>query len=154
MRKYRTPCGGSNSESGWTHHETVRRRKDGELIDVSNSYSPIKDAAGDVVGSAVITHSDVTERKRAEREIHQRERQITTDCGQRAGIDRSLGPEQRFKFVNKPYAERLESTLGNLSGEVFKRCSETKRMQCLSRTFNRCSKASESSTKPYCPIAS
>lgn len=51
------------------HFETVRQRKDGTRIDVSVSYSPIKDADGLVIGTAVITR-DVTARKRAEDDAH------------------------------------------------------------------------------------
>lgn len=46
------------------HFETVRRRKDGELIHLSLSYSPIKDARGRVVAVSTIGR-DITERKKA-----------------------------------------------------------------------------------------
>jgi PAS domain S-box-containing protein len=49
------------------HLETVRRRKDGTLIDVSLTISPIKDKNGVVIGASKIAR-DITERKRAERE--------------------------------------------------------------------------------------
>ena len=45
--------------------ETVRSAKDGTRIDVSVSVSPIKSAAGDVLGASVVAH-DITERKKAE----------------------------------------------------------------------------------------
>jgi len=51
-----------------THFETVRRRKDGSLIDVSLTISPIHDANGRIVGASKIAR-DITERKRAERKI-------------------------------------------------------------------------------------
>jgi two-component system, NarL family, sensor histidine kinase UhpB len=44
--------------------DTTRRRKDGALVDVSVSLSPVRDSAGHVVGVAVVAH-DITERKRA-----------------------------------------------------------------------------------------
>jgi PAS domain S-box-containing protein len=47
--------------------ETVRTRKDGSLIDVSLTLSPIRDATGTVVGVATIAQ-DVTVRKRDEEE--------------------------------------------------------------------------------------
>lgn len=50
------------------HYETVRVRKDGRRVDVSLAVSPIKDAAGRIVGVSAITR-DITERKRAEAEI-------------------------------------------------------------------------------------
>lgn len=47
------------------HFESVRRRKDGSLLDVSLTISPISDAHGKIVGASKIAH-DITERKRAE----------------------------------------------------------------------------------------
>ena len=47
------------------HEETVRRRKDGRLIDVSITISPIKDALGRITGASTIAH-DISERKRAD----------------------------------------------------------------------------------------
>ncbi len=45
------------------HREAVRRRKDGGLVDVSLSASPIKNAKGQVVGAAKIAR-DIAERRR------------------------------------------------------------------------------------------
>jgi two-component system sensor kinase FixL len=47
------------------HHETVRRRKDGQLVDISLTVSPISDATGRIVGASTIAR-DITARKRAE----------------------------------------------------------------------------------------
>ena len=47
------------------HYETIRRHKDGTLINVSLSVSPIKDANGCVIAAAKIAR-DITERKRAQ----------------------------------------------------------------------------------------
>lgn len=47
------------------HYETVRKRKDGSLVDVSLTVSPIRDGRGKVVGASKIAR-DITERKRAE----------------------------------------------------------------------------------------
>lgn len=46
------------------HFETVRRRRDGELIDISLSVSPVRNALGVVVGASKIAR-DITERRRA-----------------------------------------------------------------------------------------
>jgi PAS domain S-box-containing protein len=51
-----------------TDHETIRRRKDGSLFDVSSTISAIKDAGGNVVAFAGISR-DITQRKKAEAEI-------------------------------------------------------------------------------------
>jgi PAS domain S-box-containing protein len=46
------------------HYETVRRRKDGSLINISLTVSPLKNAHGTVVGASKIAR-DISERKRA-----------------------------------------------------------------------------------------
>jgi len=51
------------------HFETVRRKKSGELIDVSLTISPIKDEQGRVIGAAKIAR-DITQRKRTEKALH------------------------------------------------------------------------------------
>ncbi|HET9993936.1 MAG TPA: PAS domain S-box protein [Candidatus Acidoferrum sp.] len=48
------------------HFETVRVRKDGTLLDISLTISPVKDATGRVVGASKVAR-DITEWKRAER---------------------------------------------------------------------------------------
>ncbi len=49
------------------HFETRRRRKDGEIIEVSITASPIRNAAGEIIGASKIAR-DITERKRREEE--------------------------------------------------------------------------------------
>ena len=55
------------------HFETRRRRKDGQLLDVSLTISPIRDASGRIIGISKIAR-DITERKRAEAALFQSER--------------------------------------------------------------------------------
>jgi PAS domain S-box-containing protein len=47
------------------HYETIRMARDGRLLDISLTVSPIRDAEGRVVGASKIAR-DVTERKQAE----------------------------------------------------------------------------------------
>jgi PAS domain S-box-containing protein len=53
------------------HYETVRRRKDGTLIDISLTISPVMDSDGTVIGASKIAR-DITERKRAEATLARR----------------------------------------------------------------------------------
>ncbi len=50
------------------HFETVRVRKDGKLIDISATISPLKDGNGKIIGASKIAR-DITERKQAEEKI-------------------------------------------------------------------------------------
>ena len=47
------------------HYETVRRRKDGTLIDISLTVSPVRDKAGQIIGASKIAR-DITAQKRTE----------------------------------------------------------------------------------------
>ncbi|WP_245477607.1 PAS domain S-box protein [Mesorhizobium sp. M5C.F.Cr.IN.023.01.1.1] len=47
------------------HYETVRLRKDGSLVDISLTVSPIKDADGSIIGVSKIAR-DITDRRRAQ----------------------------------------------------------------------------------------
>lgn len=47
------------------HYETVRRRKDGSLIEISLSVSPVRNANGQIMGASKIAR-DISERRRAQ----------------------------------------------------------------------------------------
>jgi PAS domain S-box-containing protein len=64
---------GQNAE----HFETLRQTKDGRLIDVSVTVSPIKDAMGKVIGVSKVAR-DITERKAAEEALRQSEARLQT----------------------------------------------------------------------------
>ena len=55
------------------HFETVRRRKDGSTLEVALTISPIRDAAGRVIGASNVAR-DITERKRIEQALQQSEK--------------------------------------------------------------------------------
>src|SRR4030095_15380920 len=50
------------------HFETVRVTKDGSLLELSLTISPIKDATGRVIGASKIAR-DITKRKQSEEEL-------------------------------------------------------------------------------------
>jgi PAS domain S-box-containing protein len=58
------------------HYETVRRRKDGSLLDISLTVSPVRDGAGRIVGASKIAR-DITDRKEAERRLRDSEQRLT-----------------------------------------------------------------------------
>ncbi|MCX7793191.1 MAG: PAS domain S-box protein [Thermodesulfovibrionales bacterium] len=56
--------------------ETYRLRKDGSVIEVSLTLSPIKDAYGNIIGISGISR-DITEKKRYERELAKRNQELS-----------------------------------------------------------------------------
>ena len=63
------------------HYETVRKRKDGSLVAISLTVSPIRDPSGAVIGASEVARN-ISERKRLERELKNR-------VGELAAADRS-----------------------------------------------------------------
>lgn len=52
------------------HYETQRVRKDGEIIDISLTISPLRNADGEIIGSSAIAR-DITEKKQMEKDLQQ-----------------------------------------------------------------------------------
>jgi PAS domain S-box-containing protein len=90
--------------------ETVRVRKDGRLVHVSLTLSPIKDEAGRIAGVSAIMQ-DITERKRLEAEILQvseyEQRRIAEDLHD--GLGQQLGGISFLSAVLKKNLVELAS---------------------------------------------
>ena len=57
------------------HFETVRQRKDGRLINISLTISPVRDREGTVIGASKIAR-DITDKRRAEDELRRNQVQL------------------------------------------------------------------------------
>ena len=88
------------------HFETIRRRKDGTLLDISLTISPIRNAAGAIIGASKIAR-DITERKRADAEI----RRVNQDLEQFA-FSASHDLQEPLRNV-KIYSELLTRRYGD-----------------------------------------
>ena len=56
--------------------ETLRRKKDGTIIEISLTLSPIKDASGGVIGISGISR-DISEKKRVEKEVIRKNQELS-----------------------------------------------------------------------------
>jgi PAS domain S-box-containing protein len=59
------------------HYETIRRRKDGSDVPISLTVSPLIDHHGKIIGASKIARN-ITEQKRAEEALRERDRSLTT----------------------------------------------------------------------------
>ena len=62
------------------HFDTIRMRKDGSLVDISLTMSPVRDGAGKIVGASKIAHN-ITERKRIEHELQESDQRFRELAG-------------------------------------------------------------------------
>jgi PAS domain S-box-containing protein len=97
-----------------SQHETERMRKDGRRIQVSLTVSPIKDAAGQIVGASAIAR-DITERKRLEEDLSERKR-LEGELRQRAeALARADRAKDQFLAM---LAHELRNPLGAIGNAI------------------------------------
>ncbi len=63
------------------HHETLRQRKDGKLVEVSLSMAPLRDASDNVIGASTIAR-DISERKKAEAGLLEAKDRLANQAGE------------------------------------------------------------------------
>lgn len=100
-----------------THLETKRRKKDGKIIDVSVTISPIRNAAGEIVGASSIAR-DITERKRAEHDILQAKEDWERTFDAVPDLVAILDNEYRIVRANRSMAAKLGLTLNKCIGQT------------------------------------
>jgi diguanylate cyclase (GGDEF)-like protein/PAS domain S-box-containing protein len=109
------------------HHETVRLHKDGSVLDVSVTISPILDAAGEVVGASTIARN-ITQQKRiqqllAHRALHDALTNLPNRVLLRDRIEGALARAQRngsgvaVFFLDLDGFKVLNDTHGHAAGD-------------------------------------
>jgi PAS domain S-box-containing protein len=102
------------------HYETVRVRKDGSFVDISLTVSPIRGPDGRIIGASKIAR-DISERKRAEQALRQREEELTDFIENSAVGLHWVGPDGTILWANKAELELLgytrEEYIGHHIGE-------------------------------------
>jgi PAS domain S-box-containing protein len=85
-------------------YETVRRRKDGSLVSISLTVSPIRDEAGQIIGASKIAR-DVTASKRMEEALRASEERFRNLANAVPDIVWTADPEGSITFANDRWFE-------------------------------------------------
>jgi two-component sensor histidine kinase len=118
------------------HLETERLRKDGQSIEVSITASPIRDAAGVVVGASKIEH-DVSERQRARETLLDAEERMRK---QRADLDRQEKSLREKEGLLREIHHRVKNNLqvvSSLLGLQLRGASNQETAKSLQESQNR-----------------
>jgi len=87
------------------HYETVRRRKNGQLIDISLTISPIRDSSGRIIGASKIAR-DISEQRRAVERVRRSEERFRVTLSSIGDAVIATDVQGRITFMN-PIAEKV-----------------------------------------------
>jgi PAS domain S-box-containing protein len=97
------------------HFDTVRRRKEGDLINVSLTISPVRDADGKAIGASLIAQ-DITERKRSEEREHLLMREVSHRAKNMLSVVEAIARQTATRnpehFVDR-FTERIQALSAN-----------------------------------------
>ncbi len=109
------------------HFETIRKRKDGRMVDISVTISPIREQGGKIVGASKVARN-ITERKRLENEIleisEREQRRIGSDlhdglCQELAGVELMCQVlEQKLEAKSKTESKQAADIATHIRGAI------------------------------------
>ena len=97
------------------HFHTIRRRKDGTLLDVSLTISPVRDSSGRIIGASKVAR-DITEQKRIERELLESEQRFRVITDASPIMVWMSGTDKLCYYFNKGWLDFVGRTLEQESG--------------------------------------
>ena len=97
------------------HFHTVRRRKDGSLLDVSLTISPVRDSSGRVIGASKVAR-DITALKQAERALRESEQRFRVITDASPIMVWMSGTDKLCYYFNKGWLDFVGRTLEQESG--------------------------------------
>src|ERR1700685_4164586 len=115
------------------HFHTVRRRKDGSLLDVSLTISPVRDSSGQIVGASKVAR-DITAQKHVERALRESEQRFRVITDASPIMVWMAGTDKLCYYFNKGWLDFVGRTLEQEAGngwaenvhpEDFDRCLQS-----------------------------
>lgn len=92
------------------HFQTVRRRKDGTLFDVSVTISPVRDSSGRIIGASKVAR-DITTQKRTEQALRESEQRYQTVTDASPVMIWMSGTDKLCYYFNKGWLDFVGRTL-------------------------------------------
>jgi PAS domain S-box-containing protein len=86
------------------HYETVRRHKDGSLIDISLTVSPMRDSSGVIIGASKIAR-DISERREVQRKLEESEQHLQDLLAAIPAAIYTTDAEGRITYFNQAAVE-------------------------------------------------
>jgi PAS domain S-box-containing protein len=124
------------------HYQTVRMRKDGTLLDISLTVSPIRNAKGEIVGASKIAR-DITAQKRAQEALRASDNRFRIMADSAPVLIWMADTTRSCTWFNKSWREftgrALEDELGfgwtqNVHADDLERCLQTYTRSAEKRT--------------------
>ena len=97
------------------HFHTVRRRKDGSLLDVSVTISPVRDSSGRVIGASKVAR-DISAQKQADRALRESEQRFRVITDASPIMVWMSGMDKLCYYFNKGWLDFVGRTLEQESG--------------------------------------
>jgi PAS domain S-box-containing protein len=119
------------------HYETVRQHKDGTLLDISLTVSPLRNGWGKIVGASKIAR-DITEKKRSQqavRESEERFRAVVDNISQMAWTTTESGD---VTWYNRRWYEYTGTTFDKMKGRGWAAVHHPDHLQRVVANFDEC----------------
>ncbi|WP_102345138.1 PAS domain S-box protein [Bacillus sp. Marseille-P3661] len=117
-------------------HQTKRITKHGELLDIISSYTPVRDESGNIIGATAF-YKNVTEHKRAERELIKSQEKYRLITDNAFDIINIINPNGIIEFVSPSNEKILGYPTEDCIGTPFLTHVHPEDLSLLEREFRR-----------------
>jgi PAS domain S-box-containing protein len=97
------------------HFQTIRKRKDGSLLDISLTISPVRDSSGRVIGASKVAR-DVTAQKEVERALRESEQRFRVITDASPMLVWMSGTDKLCYYFNKGWLDFVGRSLDQETG--------------------------------------